>query len=274
MLYAAMADLHLTSPTNPRLKAVVGLRNRRDRDRSGQCLVEGYEELALALEAGVVPTAVYYCPELMLDPDTQLDLVRHCRERGAATASVARAVFEKVAYRQGPDGFLAVVPAPGVAVAELSVPPDSLVLVCEGVEKPGNLGAMLRTADAAGVAAVIAADPVSDWGNPNVIRGSKGTVFSVPVASGTLVEVLTWLRDHGIRMVATTPDTERLHTDEDYRGAVAVAVGTERDGLTEEALSTAHSRVRIPMSGLVNSLNVATSAAIVTYEAVRQRTVH
>ena len=272
MLYAAMADLHLTSPTNPRLKAVVGLRSRRDRDRSGECLVEGYEELALALESGVVPSAVYYCPELMLDPDGQLDLVRRCRELGAMTASVARTVFEKVAYRQGPDGFLAVVPTPGVPVGELVVAPGSLVLVCEGVEKPGNLGAMLRTADAAGVAAVIAADPVSDWGNPNVIRGSKGTVFAVPVAAGTLAEVLDWLATHGIRLVATTPDTERLHTDEDYRGAVAIAVGTERYGLTSGALTAASSRVRIPMSGLVNSINVATSAAIVTYEAVRQRT--
>ena len=110
-------------------------------------------------------------------------------------------------------------------VADLVVPEDSIVLVCEGIEKPGNLGAMLRTADAAGVAAVVAADPVTDWGNPNVVRGSKGTVFSVPVASATLGETVTWLRQAGIRLVATTPDTETLHTGADLTGGVAVAVG-------------------------------------------------
>ena len=110
------------------------------------------------------------------------------------------------------------------------------MLVCEGLEKPGNLGAVLRTADAAGVAAVVAADPVTDWGNPNVVRSSKGTVFSVPVAAATTPEVLAWLRRNGIRLVATTPDTEAAHTAVDYRGAVAIAVGTEKEGLTDVAL--------------------------------------
>jgi TrmH family RNA methyltransferase len=130
---------------------------------------------------------------------------------------------------------------------------------------------MLRTADAAGVDAVIAVDPVTDWGNPNVVRGSKGTVFSVPVASATLDATLGWLRGHGIRLVATTPDTETLHTDADLTGGVAIAVGTEKFGLTDEALRAADLRVRIPMHGNVNSLNASAAAAIVVYEAVRQR---
>ena len=146
-----------------------------------------------------------------------------------------------------------------------------LVLVCQGVEKPGNLGAILRTADAAGVSAVVAADPVTDWGNPNVVRGSKGTVFSVPVAAAPTSETLEWLRDKNIPLIATTPDTDVMHTDIDLSGPVAVAVGTEKYGLTDEMLGAATSRVRIPMVGQVNSLNVATSAAIVLYEAMRQR---
>ncbi|HET7762016.1 MAG TPA: TrmH family RNA methyltransferase, partial [Phycicoccus sp.] len=212
-----------------------------------------------------------HCPELMLDPERRSALVERARALGSSTIRCSRAAFEKVAYREGPDGFLAVVPVAGAALDDLVLPPDPLVLVCEGLEKPGNLGAVLRTADAAGVAAVVAADPATDWGNPNVVRASKGTVFSVPVASGSTEEVLQCLADNGIRLVATTPDTDLLHTDADYRGAVAVAVGTEKHGLTPTALAAAATRVRIPMAGRVNSLNAATAAAVVVYEAVRQR---
>ncbi len=266
-----MAELHVTSASNPRLKAVAALRRRRVREEAGLTVVDGYEELELALDAGVVPRMVLHCPELMLDPEDRSRLVERARAAGASTIRCGRAAFEKVAYREGPDGFLAVVPAAGVRLADLALPPDPLVLVCEGLEKPGNLGAVLRTADAAGVAAVIAADPVTDWGNPNVVRASKGTVFAVPVASAPVTEVLDWLRDSDIRLLATTPDTELLHTDADYRGAVAVAVGTEKEGLTATVLSAAGTRVRIPMAGRVNSLNAATAAAVVLYEAVRQR---
>ena len=203
-----MAELLVTSASNPRLKSVLALRRRRVREAEGRTVVEGYEELGLALDAGVVPETVLHCPELMLDADHQSSLVARARDLGASTLRLSRSAFEKVAYREGPDGFLAVVPVAGVALADLVLPPDPLVLVCEGIEKPGNLGAMLRTADAAGVAAVVAADPVTDWGNPNVVRSSKGTVFSVPVASAPLEDVLTWLRDRGIRLVATTPDTD------------------------------------------------------------------
>ena len=266
-----MAELHVTSASNPRLRAVLALRRRRVREDEGRTVVDGFDELALALDAGVVPETVLHCPELMLDPAAQRVLVERARGLGATTIRLSRTAFEKVAYREGPDGFLAVVPVAGVPLDDLVLPADPLVLVCEGLEKPGNLGALLRTADAAGVAAVVAADPVTDWGNPNVVRSSKGTVFSVPVASATTEEVLEWLRRNGIRMVATTPDAVPLHTEVDYRGSVAVAVGTEKAGLTDLALGSATEQVRIPMVGRVNSLNAATAAAVVLYEAVRQR---
>ena len=213
-----MAELLVTSPSNPRLKEVLALRRRRTREDQGRTVVEGYEELGLALDAGVVPFTVLHCPELMLDAAEQEHLVARARRRGAATLRLSRSAFEKVAYREGPDGFLAVVPVAGVALEDLVLPPEPLVLVCEGLEKPGNLGAVLRTADAAGVAAVIAASPVTDWGNPNVVRASKGTVFSVPVATATIGEVLKWLRQNGIRMIATTPDTQRRRAGEDPHG--------------------------------------------------------
>ena len=238
---------------------------------AGRTLLEGYDELGLALEAGVRPQELYICAELMTDPAVQDDVVRRSRDAGAHVFRLARAAFEKVAYREGADGFLAVVPAVGSVPRELPLPDNPLVLIAESVEKPGNLGAMLRTADAAGVDAVVAADPVTDWGNPNVVRSSKGTVFSVPVATATTAETLAWARECGIRLIAATPAASELHTDVDLTGPVAILVGTEKEGLTPEALDGADVRVRIPMTGKANSLNVATSAAIILYEGVRQR---
>ena len=264
-----MAELIITSASNPRLRQIAALRRRRDRDREGLTLVDGFEELSLALDSGVRPRTLFWCPELM--SQAAAEVVERCREAGAQTLQLSRVAFEKVAYREGPDGVLAVVPGVERTTSELEAPPDVLALVCQAVEKPGNLGAMLRTADAAGVGAVIASDPVADWGNPNLIRASKGTVFSVPVAADSTATTLEWLRENGIALVATTPDTDLLHTDVDYTGPVAIAVGTEKTGLDDAMLTAATHRVRIPMRGRANSLNVATSAAIVLYEAVRQR---
>jgi len=266
-----MSELIITSPANARLKSLVALRRRRAREDAGLTLIEGYGELSLALDAGVVPRTLYYCPELMLDASVELDVVGRVQALGADTQQLGRAAFEKVAYREGPDGFLAVVDSVVRSCTDLRVGPTPLVLICQGVEKPGNVGAMLRTADAAGVEAVVAADPVTDWGNPNLVRASKGTVFSVPVASDSTDETLTWLSDSGIELAATTPDTDLDYTEVDYTGPIAIAVGAEKYGLTDEILAAAAYRIRIPMAGRANSLNVAASAAIVIYEAVRQR---
>ena len=266
-----MSELIITSPANPRLKSLVALRRRRAREEAGLTLIDGYDELSLALDAGVVPRTVYHCPELMLDPVGQQDVVLRVQAMGADTQELGRVAFEKVAYREGPDGFLAVVDSVLRTCADLTVGPVPLALICQGVEKPGNLGAMLRTADAAGVEAVVAVDPVTDWGNPNLVRASKGTVFSVPVASDGTTEALKWLADNGIALAATTPDTNLDYTDVDYTGPIAIAVGAEKYGLTDEILAAAAYRIRIPMAGRANSLNVATSAAVVIYEAVRQR---
>ena len=273
-----MSDLVISSLANPRLKSLVGLRRRRARDEAGVTLVEGYEELALALAAGCVPRSLYVCPEIyspagyagVQDIGHQQDLVRQARALGVEIVQLSRAAFEKVAYREGPDGLLGVVTSVDQSVASLTVPDDPFVLVAEGVEKPGNLGAMLRTADAAGVDAVVAADAVTDWGNPNVVRASKGTVFSVPVASDTTEAAIAWAQRHGIRMVVTTPETEVRYTDVDLTGPVAIVVGAEKHGVSPVLLD-AGERVRIPMSGKANSLNVAAAAAIVLFEAVRQR---
>ena len=275
-----MADLVISSASNPRLKGLVALRRRRVREETGQTLVEGFEEIDLALAAGIRPRTLYVCEELFSpagragsqDIGHQRDLLERLRADRVEIVHLSRAAYEKVAYREGPDGLLAVVGSLGATLADLQVEgPDHLSLVSQGVEKPGNLGAMLRTADAAGVDAVIAADPVTDWGNPNVVRASKGTVFAVPVASATTVQVLQWLAANDIRLIVTTPEADLLHTDVDYTGRVAIAVGSEKHGADDRLLDAATHRVRIPMHGRANSLNVAASAAIVLYEAVRQR---
>jgi len=273
-------ELTITSASNPRLKGLLGLRRRRTREETGQTLVEGYEEIGLALSAGVRPDTVYVCEDLFSpagragsqDIGHQSDLLARLRHDRVEIVHLSRNAFEKVSYREGPDGLIAVVNRVGVTLDDLRVDgPDHLTLLSQGVEKPGNLGAMLRTADAAGVDAVIAADPVTDWGNPNVVRASKGTVFAVPAASGTTAEALAWLTANDVRLVVTTPETDLLHTDVDYTGRVAIAVGSEKHGADRTLLDAATHRVRIPMRGKANSLNVAASAAIVLYEAVRQR---
>lgn len=267
-----MSDLQITSPTNPRVKALVRLRRRRTRDEAGLTVAEGYEELCLAVGAGISPVTVYYCPDLMLEPTRQLPLIVDLRGAGVETVEVSRAVFEKVSLREGPDGFLAVLPRIGVGIDELDLPDDPVLLIAEGIEKPGNLGSMLRTAEAAGVHAVIAVDPVTDWGNPNVIRASKGAVYAVPVATVSgVAQFDRWRRARGIRLMATTPQATVVHTQADFTGGVAIAVGTEKYGLSDDFLRIADERVLIPMAGSINSLNAGVAAAIVVFEVVRQR---
>ncbi|WP_028925851.1 TrmH family RNA methyltransferase [Pseudonocardia acaciae] len=262
----------ITSTANPRIKALARLRRRRYRDERGETLVEGYEELALALSAGARPVAVYHCPELARPGEWEA-LHDAALSGGTELVRVSAPVFEKIAYRESPDGWLAVLPAVRTGLADLSPGADPLILVCEGVEKPGNLGAMLRTADAAGVAAVIATDPGTDWSNPNVIRASKGAVYAVPVVAAGTPEVLAWLAARDIPVLAATPEAATRYTDLDLRGPLAIAVGAEKHGLSGPWLTAAAHRALIPMHGRVDSLNVSTSAAVLLYEAVRQRSV-
>ncbi|MGN6754610.1 MAG: TrmH family RNA methyltransferase [Intrasporangium sp.] len=277
----AQSELTITSAANPRLKGLLALRRRRTREETGHTVVEGYEELALALAAGVRPRTLYVCEELFSpagragsqDIGHQSDLLARVRTEGVEVVHLSRSAYEKVAYREGADGLLALVEQVGMPLGSVPVDrPDFLGLLAQGVEKPGNLGAMLRTADAAGVDAVVAADPVTDWGNPNVVRASKGTVFALPVAAGSTDEVLAWVEANDVALVVTTPETDRLHTEVDYTGRVAVVVGSEKHGVDDRMLESAAHRVRIPMCGKANSLNVSVSAAIVLYEALRQRT--
>ncbi len=264
--------LDITSPSNDRLKALVGLHKRRSRAEAGVTVVEGYDELSLVVDVGVVPITLFCCPELMTtERADHRDLVDRIGNQGGEVVRLSRAAYEKVSYRDSPDGFLAVVPDPTRTLDALDLPDDALVLVVEGIEKPGNLGAMLRTAEAAGVHAVIAASPVTDWANPNVVRASKGTLFAVPVADASTEQVIAWLRGRGIAIVVATPEAHQLVTDVDLTGAVALVVGAEHDGVTSDVKSAADHLVRLPLAGRINSLNVSNAAAVAVYEALRQR---
>ena len=261
----------ITSPANPRIKWLVSLRRRRTRDVERLTLVEGYDELMLALDAGVKPRQVYWCPDLARDAGQEKLLARVAALQ-SDVVTLSTAAFSKASYREGPDGWLAVVDEPDVALHEIELRERALVLVCESVEKPGNLGAMLRTAEAAGADAVVAASAVTDWGNPNVLRASKGTVFAVPVASAPSAEVADWLRRSAVTIVVATPDAPTLVTDLDLTGPTAIVVGAEHAGVSSQLRQAADLTAALPMAGRVNSLNVAASAAVLLYEAVRQRT--
>jgi RNA methyltransferase, TrmH family len=263
----------ITSPANPRVKWLVSLRKRRTRDAEHVTVVEGLDELTMALDAGVRPRQVFWCAAMVSEParSTILDRVA---DLGSETVALGAAAFAKASYRESPDGWLGVVADPASALEQIVLGPRPMVLVCEAIEKPGNLGAILRTAEAAGVDAVIAASPVADWGNPNVVRASKGTVFAVPVASAPAADVVSWSSPHGLTIVVATPDADVLITDLDLSGPVAIVVGAEHAGVSGDLLGVADVRAALPMYGRVNSLNVATSAAIAVYEAVRQRGLH
>lgn len=271
----------ITSLTNVRVKHVVALNDKKQRDADGLMLIEGHDPLAMALDCGWQVRTVFVCAELHKpahSPDAHARLLQRVRAAGIEVLETTRPVFEKIAYRDGPDGWLAVAPRPRFALDALRLPQNRppLLLVAERVEKPGNLGAMLRTCDAAGVDAFVTVDPVADLTNPNVVRASQGTLFSMQVAQTTSREMHAWLRARGIVAVATTPNDVAgkppvSFTDFDFHRPCAILMGEEKYGLTEFWLKNADVAVRIPMFGRINSLNVATSAALVVYEAVRQR---
>lgn len=262
--------LAITSPHNPRVKAALKLRDRKHREQSGRMLVEGEDELTLALASGAHPQTLFFCPALMRGPNIGARLQTLEAQR-VELIEVPESVFAKLAYRENPDGWLAVLPIPQHALADWRLSQTPLILVAEAVEKPGNLGAMLRSADAAGVEGVLVCDRRTDVYNPNVVRASKGTVFNVPVIECESGVALDWLQSHGIAIVAATPQATTFYTEADLRGPLAIVVGTEKEGLSPLWLNRATAQVRIPMRGRVNSLNVATAATLLMYEAVRQR---
>ena len=262
--------MQITSIQNPKVKHAVQLRDRRHRDHSSEMLIEGYRELLHAVESGHAPITLFYCPEFFLGSNEPA-LIDSAAALGAALIETSKRVFEKLSYRDRPDGLLAVAPQIGIALDALAPRDPALLLIVEAIEKPGNLGTMLRSADATNVDAVLVCDRTTDINNPNVVRASVGTLFTVPVCEADSTDALQMCRNRGISVVAATPAGTQMYWDADYRGPVAIVAGSEQYGLSDAWLDAADTCVRIPMHGQADSLNVATAATLLMYEAVRQR---
>lgn len=265
--------MHLTSPHNPHFKDALKLEKRSERAQRRLTLVEGVREVSRALAAGITPVTAFLCPERVDAPALapalvqlhELDAARRCR-----LFIVTPELFARLAVREESGGVVLVIPFLNTALDHLPRRQPSFFVVIDRPEKPGNLGAILRTADAAGVDGVIVCGGV-DVHNPNVVRASLGTLFTVPVAEAADVDAAAWLRGQGIRLFATTPDAVTPYTATPLTGAVAIVMGSEAAGLSPFWRTVADEHVTIPMFGQADSLNLATATALLLYEVVRQR---
>lgn len=264
----------IESRQNPRIKEALKLFKKSTRDETGLFIIEGYREILRAEESGVNFQALFVSRKHFLKNNEDA-LIAKIRRTGAQVLDCAKSVFEKLSYRDRPDGLFAIARQKHHTAEDLSVIISSkaapLLIVVERIEKPGNLGTILRTADGAGADAVIVCDPVVDVFNPNVVRASVGTLFSRVVVRMPAGECLDLLRRHRVRVIAASPEGRDYYFQADLTGAIALAFGAEQYGLTPEFLGRSDRVVRIPMAGTADSLNVSAAAAILLYEAFRQR---
>jgi RNA methyltransferase, TrmH family len=265
--------IRINSARNPRIRAALDLAKARERDRRGVFGVEGAREISRALAAGLRPVEAFWLPEGELSPPAGTVVAALLSRPEVAAAEVTAAVFDRLVVREGTDGvYVVFARPPAVSLAGLRPARVPLLLAVEGVEKPGNLGALLRVADGAGADAVVVLDGTVDPVNPNVVRASLGTVFAVPVVAASSPEFRDWCGRHGISVYAAAlADHALSYPDADCTGPVALLLGSEAHGLTPYWLDAADQVVRIPMRGIADSLNVATAGAVLLYEAVRQR---
>ncbi len=260
----------ITSLQNPKLKQVIRWRDRKDRDEDQVVLLEGYRALRRAHEAEFPITEVFFCPDLYVGENEEA-LLEELQRAGARLIQVSPEPFSKITYRDRPEGLLGIGLQQHLSLNGLPQKKTPLYLVAEQIEKPGNLGTMLRSADAAGVDALLLCDSRTDLWNPNVVRASTGVLFSMPIPECTSRDAMAFLRQRGVKILAASPHAEMLFTDADLTGPVAIAVGSEQVGLSALWMDKADLQVRLPMMGAADSLNVATATTILLYEALRQR---
>jgi TrmH family RNA methyltransferase len=260
----------ITSVQNPRIKEAVKLRDRRQREKQQKFVIDGVREIQRAATGGIEIVEVFVCEELCHTPDCRA-LLERFRAEQVPLQHCTEEVFEKLAFGDRREGVLAVARTPKRTLSELQVSEDSVIAVLVGLEKPGNVGAVLRSADAAGVAAVIVADAASDLFNPNCIRASLGTVFTKAVCAASSAEVLKWLRAKRIKLFAARVNAEVEYTQADFCGASAIMLGSESTGLPSEWAADDIVGIKLPMLGVADSLNVSATAAVLFYEALRKR---
>lgn len=255
----------ITSFGNPKIKEVIRLKKAGQRREQDLILIEGEREINLAVAVGLTPETLFICEEL----GGKKNIVKNLKEENIFYTS--KEVFKKISYREHPDGLLALAKPEYKKLESLKLPANPLLIILEAVEKPGNLGAILRTADAAGADAVIINDLKTDIYNPNVIRASQGTVFTSKVVISKTEETIKWLKKNKIKSLATAPDAEKNYSEEDYKKGTAIIMGAEDKGLSEVWLDAADEKIKIKMAGKIDSLNVSVATAIVIFEALRQR---
>jgi RNA methyltransferase, TrmH family len=268
--HEGMTPPRITSRQNTRVKDAALLRDRRERQLRGQFLVDGAREIGRAIASGIQCVEAFVCDDLSNSSDSQA-AIRALKSTNAEILSVSPDVFAKLAFGDRNDGVIVVAKIPRRELSEIKLPPKPVVAVLEGIEKPGNLGAILRSADAAGVDAVIVADGRTDLYNPNTIRASLGTVFRGNVCEASTADAIQWLSDKGVPIIAARPDAQKLYTEIDLRAGAAMILGSEAEGLSDAWRTTNATAVRLPMHGIADSLNVSTTAAVLFYEALRQR---
>ncbi|WP_298646667.1 RNA methyltransferase [uncultured Proteiniphilum sp.] len=258
----------ITSLQNPAIKNIVKLSKSQERKEQQLFIIEGARELSLALQSGYLPQAVYVCREMFEKTKYPglLDLLPE-----GIVFNISLPVFGKIAYRENSDGVVALAKPKQHGLGDLKLSGNPFLILLESVEKPGNLGAILRTADAAAVDAVIVCDPQTDLYNPNVVRSSVGGLFTVQTAVCSSEEAFAWLQAHKIRSFAAELQAAEFYQDIDFTPPSAIVMGTEAEGLSDFWLKNAAKRIKIPMRGKIDSLNVSVSTAVLTFEAMRQR---
>ena len=260
----------ITSLKNPLIKRVLQLKEKsRERKKEGCFVIEGQRELELALKGGYTIETVMFCDEIIQNSKFQIP---NSKLKSATQIQISKSVYEKLAYRKTTEGVLAIVKSKKHHIGTLSFKnKNPLVLVAEAPEKPGNIGALLRTADAANIDAVLIANPKSDLYNPNIIRSSVGCIFSRQIGVGTTAEIISFLKEHNITINCASLTASKNYIETDFTKATAIVVGTEATGLSETWLKNADQNIVIPMQGEIDSMNVSVSAAILIFEAKRQR---
>lgn len=264
---------NITSAQNPKIKLLLELQEKsKTRRKEGLFVVEGRRELLHCIESGYEVHTLFICRDILGETDlNEISYALKTQKDQAGLFEIPPQLYDKVAYRGGTEGVIAELKCKEHGLTDLTVKENPLVVVLESVEKPGNLGAVLRSADAAGVDAVIVCDPLTDMYNPNLIRSSIGAIFTVPVAAASSEETIKWLKEKGIKIYTAQLQDSEWYYDTDMKGGTAVVMGTEATGLTDAWRKAADAHIKIPMLGRLDSLNVSVSAAILMYEAVRQR---
>lgn len=256
----------ITSTQNPKIKSLLALDKPRERRKQQLFIIEGKREIQWAIEAGYKIGTVFYCEEIIPEKELGDALINQ-----RLAIPVTKEVFDKIAIRENSGGVIAVAEMRAHSINQIKLSKTPLILILESVEKPGNLGALLRTADAAAIDAVISCDPQTDFYNPNVIRSSVGCVFTKQIASATSEETIAWLKKNGISIFCTYLKASKPYHEVDYTNSCAIVMGTEATGLSDLWVANSNANIIIPMLGKIDSMNVSTSAAVVVFEAIRQR---